>query len=744
MAAPPKTNSTFWSPTRVAISALATITTLLLVARHPEAVGQAPDTPRDGLFITVANPITDVAVKQIDSKIRSGLKRQNRPVTTVVFDFTPGGQPVGTLDVYAAMRLRTYIKELRQQNPKLHTVAFVHGEVTNHTVLPVFACHELVMSPTAKIGDVMRGEKQPLSPEARQAYDEVAQQAPGKESLIRKMIDRDLVVYRVQLKDNSVRYIAKDKLKEAAARLGPLTKDEEIPEGLGPGVANTLFDSKRASAYGLCRPSLYSTRQEVARAYNLTTRSLREVALPADQTPVVWRIDLSGTVNKARLDSLERRLKMAVGRGANLIFLYLDCEGGETVDVATTAKMLTNLRDIPEGPRTMTVAYVPPKRSLGAATFLALGCDEIVMSKDAVLGDFDYLKDAEGRRQATRDMLEALAEQQGYPRALFRATLEPGLVLVRAQRAGDPSFYQLMTREEVDRSGGAWLDTKATLRANEGELLKINADLARQWDVAAHADVETAEGLYNLYQIEPSRVRVSRDDWLDKVAEFFRDDIVKVFLIMLGIAGLILELKMPGIGIPGIIAALCFVLFFWAHSFVGQFTLLAVLLFVLGLVLIGLEIFVLPGFGVTGISGIALVVASLVLVTLERMPETTSDWLSVGATVTTLGISLVAAIIGACILAWYLPHIPLASRLVLNPPTEGEGGYDQDALGGKPEHAQALLGAIGVAATTLRPAGKARFGDEFLDVIAEGDYVNPGSRVQVIEIEGNRIVVKEV
>jgi membrane-bound serine protease (ClpP class) len=56
----------------------------------------------------------------------------------------------------------------------------------------------------------------------------------------------------------------------------------------------------------------------------------------------------------------------------------------------------------------------------------------------------------------------------------------------------------------------------------------------------------------------------------------------------------------------------------------------------------------------------------------------------------------------------------------------------------------ALLGAIGVAATTLRPAGKARFGDEFLDVIAEGDYIDPGSRVQVIEIEGNRIVVKQV
>jgi membrane-bound serine protease (ClpP class) len=93
--------------------------------------------------------------------------------------------------------------------------------------------------------------------------------------------------------------------------------------------------------------------------------------------------------------------------------------------------------------------------------------------------------------------------------------------------------------------------------------------------------------------------------------------------------------------------------------------------------------------------------------------------------------------------AWYLPHIPYANRLVLAPPGE-ENPEAADVAAQSPETYAALLGAIGVASTPLRPAGKARFGDDFLDVIAEGDYVNPGSRVQVIEIEGNRIVVKEV
>src|SRR5205085_7847943 len=146
-----------------------------------------------------------------------------------------------------------------------------------------------------------------------------------------------------------------------------------------------------------------------------------------------------------------------------------------------------------------------------------------------------------------------------------------------------------------------------------------------EFRVAQATDMDNLDALYAHYGIEPQRVRVARDDWLEKVAEFFREPAVNFFLIMVGIIGLIMELKLPGTTIPGVIAAICFVLFFWAYSFVGQFTLLAVLLFILGLILIGVEIFVLPGFGFTGISGIVLLVSSLVLVTLERMPQTSQD-----------------------------------------------------------------------------------------------------------------------
>jgi len=166
-----------------------------------------------------------------------------------------------------------------------------------------------------------------------------------------------------------------------------------------------------------------------------------------------------------------------------------------------------------------------------------------------------------------------------------------------------------------------------------------------------------------------------------------------------------------------------------------------VLLFVLGLILIGMEVFVFPGFGLPGITGVLLVVVSLAVVTLERMPSTSQDWFNLGLTLTTFGAGLVGAIVAAFMLAWYLPHIPYANRLVLAAPKEEPGAaYGME---GESPYA-ALLGAIGVAETPLRPAGKARFGEDFHDVTAEGDFVNPGARVQVVEIEGQRIVVKEI
>jgi membrane-bound serine protease (ClpP class) len=138
-----------------------------------------------------------------------------------------------------------------------------------------------------------------------------------------------------------------------------------------------------------------------------------------------------------------------------------------------------------------------------------------------------------------------------------------------------------------------------------------------------------------------------------------------------------------------------------------------------------------------------LVIISLALVTLEKKPETSQEWMSLAGTVVTFGFVLLAAVPLAIALAWYLPNIPYVNRLILKPTAEHADEFGEPSESVRPDMS-ALLGTLGVAATPLRPAGKVQLGEEFVDVVAESGYVVPGTRVQVIQVEGNRIVVKEV
>jgi len=741
---------------------------LVAVIALPLCLGpaSAQETPRkDGLFISVPNPITSEAVQQIKLKVQDAIEgTKKRNITTVVFDFNPTGQPSGASDFGPCNSLAKYIRQLQLGQvpkkphwPRMMTVAFVQHEATRHTVLPVLACNQIIMSnetdkdtrlPRARLGGVTRDLDGVLDEIERAAYRNVAKDYPSPD-VIERMIDPELPLRHAKTKQGE-RYGSPESIKEWEAK-GELTSvTPGVPPGLQPG--QNMFDPEQALQLKLAR-ALYKTRGELATALQLPRQSLVEDWL-AGVTKVVWVVEVRGPVDAAKVNSLRRRIHRAVGQQANFIILHLDSEGGDTRDVASLANDLVHLKDA-AGKPVKVVAWVPPRRSLGAATFLALACSEIVMGKDSALADFAYLageEQTEKRRRAS-EMLVPLARDQGYPPLLFQAALDPALALVRVKAKNDPGLELLVTDKEFQedqQSAAPRWTSSGHLVPDDGEHFKIRAALAREWRVAQTTDADATGVPYAVFGLnsETQRIRVARDDWLDQIAEFFREPWVRFLLIMLGIIGLILELKMPGATFPGVLSAVCFVLFFWAYSFVGEFTLLAVLLFILGLVLIGVEIFVLPGMTVTGVTGLVLVVASLVLVTLEKMPETTQDWAELGATLTTFGLSMAAAMAGAFMLAWYLPSIPYANRLILKPPDEEDEAQDpedpaSDARYGSTPYA-ALLGAIGIAATPLRPAGKVQFGEDFLDVVAEGDYVNAGSRVQVIEIEGNRIVVKEV
>jgi membrane-bound ClpP family serine protease len=714
---------------------------LAVLAACPAPAHADAPAASDGVFITVRYPLNDAEVgrlKEVTHQARENYRKRleaegqgARPAPlNIVYDFNPDGQAAGSSQYGNCRELAVYFLGLTD----VRTIAFVHGEVTRHAVLPVLACQELVMADEAKIGNAIRDQVEPLGKDQRVQYREVAEKRGRSPAVVLKMLDKDSEVFSAT-RNGGDWFVDGDQQPEPGLVInraaGPV-----LPKG---NVA--LFTTAEALKYKLCRLTK-ATREDVAGWYGMSPSSLRE-DLMLGRKPVAWLIEVRGTLTSMTEETLKRRLKRVAGEKANFIILQLECGGGDPSVADNIARFIRDeLTDHTGLNPVMTVAYVTPN-ARDTAVFLALGCTQIVMHKDAKLGDFEtFLKAHENYEGSMSRMLEDLAKKRYYPPLAVQGMVDRKLMLYRARSKNNPLQWSVVTQEELRDEPGKWLVENGPPLKTRDELLTLDANTAKNLGLAQHV-VEDVKQLYAQYRLDGQTVRQAGPDWLDRFAELLRTQVATFILVLLGAACLILEIKMPGVSLPGVISALCFVLFFWAHAELA-FIWLALLLFVLGLVFIALEIFVLPGFAVLGVSGVLLVLASLGLATLEKWPQTESDWFITLSNLGRFGISLAGAVIAAFILARYLPHIPYANRLVLIPPAERGDMMVEEGQPVSAARAAALLGAIGVAATPLRPAGMVRFGEEYVDVVAEGSFVQPGARVQVIEIEGNRIVVKEV
>jgi membrane-bound serine protease (ClpP class) len=216
---------------------------------------------------------------------------------------------------------------------------------------------------------------------------------------------------------------------------------------------------------------------------------------------------------------------------------------------------------------------------------------------------------------------------------------------------------------------------------------------------------------------------------------------------VIGLVALYIEFSFPGTFVGGLIAGLCFSIFFWSRFLGGTAGWLEVILFVAGLTFIGMELFVIPGFGITGITGILLLITSIIMASQTFLIPHNSRELNTTLTqVGILGGSGLLFLLAAAIVSRYLGVVPVFSALVL----EFQGPINAEQAGAPDAKSQLAtasgfpvkVGEEGVADSLLRPAGKARFGDHYIDVITNGGFVDRGQPVRIIEISGNRVVVR--
>lgn len=699
--------------------------------------------PEDGLFVVVPTPITSEVVSRITNQVESRLNHKTHPVRTFVFDFNPDGKDATNTNFGACYELADYISKKRASTT---TVAFVHAKATGHTVLPILACKELVMSKAAVVGEIVTDGVPPLDKPKQKFYEALAEDRKLPFAVVRKMFDKDVQLAEAVLKQGGTKwYIDRRNPEEVAKVAGPA----DVP--FAPPDRVALFSADEARKLGLCQITA-ETRTEVAEQYNLRST---EVDVLQSRAPDAYRYTLTGEVDGAMRESLSRIIRDIKRKKGNVLILTLNCGGG---DLGIARALADDLREAQKGEDAVLIVGFIPDHAPDAATFLAFGCTNIVMSKrhdagdkdrpednrEADLGDFSAV--VKGGKQGMADQfkmsLRELAEAHGFPGILVDGMFDPQLEIVQVHGATQRTHRRLMSQAEADAAKEQWVVEKVV--KPKGQLLRLNATLAGELGIARYTvDTRDPAAVYQIYGLDPAKVKEVTPSWLDRFAEFLKMPVVTVMLVVIGFTGLILELKVPGLTVPGIIAALCFILVFWAWSrFSGEMFVLALLVFILGLILVALEIFVLPGFGAPGIFGILCMLGGLGLVTVDHVPQTAEEWGLLGVKVSQYMFGLIGAFGLAFLIARFLPRVPYANRLLLAPPTNTFSAAATLLPG--VEEAAGLLGTIGTANTALRPAGVVRFGERFVDVVSDGGFIPVGTRVQVIAVEGTRIVVKEV
>jgi membrane-bound serine protease (ClpP class) len=232
-----------------------------------------------------------------------------------------------------------------------------------------------------------------------------------------------------------------------------------------------------------------------------------------------------------------------------------------------------------------------------------------------------------------------------------------------------------------------------------------------------------------------AQVRPAAPHWAEQLVRFLTHPVVSSLLISMGMLGIMVELRTPGFGIAGGVGIGSLALFFWGHWLVQLAGWEELLLVGIGLVLLAVEIFIVPGFGIAGTLGIAALLGGLAL----SMVGAGDTWAVIVSVVWRVVLSLLAALLAGLVLLRFLPRLPLARRMILQ--TDLGSG---PAHGSAPEADQHWLGKQGRALSVLRPAGIAMIEGARVDVVSDGEMIDADQRIQVMRVDGNRIVVRRV
>jgi len=417
----------------------------------------------------------------------------------------------------------------------------------------------------------------------------------------------------------------------------------------------------------------------------------------------VYYFTIDDVIAKPAQRITELAVREAENQQADILFLRLNTFGGE-LEAAESIRTL--LLDAP-----MPVFVFIDKNAASAGALISIACDSIYMAQGASIGAASVVNQ-------TGDVMPD--KYQSYMRSMMRAT---------AMATGrDPDIAQAMVDPDIEVKGISEKGKVLTLTTKEAIKLGFC-----EGEANSREEVMQLAGIEDYYFIEQN------PSIIESIILFLLNPLVSGILIMIMIGGIYFELQTPGVGFPLVAALTAAALYFAPHYLHGLAEHWEILLFILGVGLVLLEIFVLPGFGVAGISGIILILTGLVL---SMTPNFGFDFSFVPPTTIIKKIAIVIgfASVGFFISIWLgMKLVNANSRLgsiALKTELGKETGFISQDL-----TMNELVGKIGRAVTFLRPAGKVEIEDEVYDAISEFGLIDKDAEIKVIRFENSQLVV---
>jgi membrane-bound serine protease (ClpP class) len=406
--------------------------------------------------------------------------------------------------------------------------------------------------------------------------------------------------------------------------------------------------------------------------------------------------------------AMNRRVKLALEQAealqVDVILIEMDTYGGAVTDADEIRTRILESK--------IPVYVFINKDAASAGALISIACDSIYMAPGASIGAATVVNGADGAA--------APDKYQSYMRSMMRSTAEA--------TGRNPQIAEAMVDEKLVVPGLS--DAESVITFSVSEAIKNGY---------CEGEYASQKAILEAQNLQSAQVIAYEEKTVDSIISFFLNPAVSGLLILLIIGGIYFELQTPGVGFPLALAISAALLYFIPYYLNGLAENWEILAFVIGIILLVVEFFVIPGFGVFGVAGIVLTLGGLVL---GMLPNEALDfeWVPSSQLFSALLTVILAALAAVGLVFWLTPKVNewgAFKHLTLATTQDRSQGYTASV------YSESLVGKIGTVHSRLRPSGKVELDGEIFDAYSRGDFLEKGQAIEVISTEGTSLRVKK-